>query len=94
MKEFPSCIETVYIPDAKARYVSHVLNTDKKVKKSLSNILNDVKNDSPNKGYDIKYILIIIFIIIIIIILTYFILHKKTTNISLSSNYLMPNYII
>jgi len=87
-------IQLLNIPDAKAHYVSHILNTDKKVKKSLSNILNDVKNDSPNKGYDIKYILIIIFIIIIIVILTYFILHKKTTNISLTPNYLIPNYII
>jgi glucan phosphoethanolaminetransferase (alkaline phosphatase superfamily) len=79
--------------EIKANYVSHILKTDKDVRSSFSNILNDVK-DEGKKDSNIKYILSIVFIIIFVILLLYFIIRKKQPIMPSILNYSMPNYLI
>jgi hypothetical protein len=80
--------------DTKANYVSHILKNDKDVRASLSNILNDVKEEGKGKKeYSLKYVILIIIIIIVIIFLSYLVMRKRQSSPSIL-NYSIPNYLI
>ena len=79
--------------DTKANYVSHILKNDKDVRASLSNILNDVKEEGKGKESSLKYVILIIIIIIVIIFLSYLVMRKRQSSPSIL-NYSIPNYLI